>query len=219
MDMNREDLERLEHEAAETLGAMKALLNEFESRLGEVVSAQRVAESELRAESTRITHHLQELASRARELASDQRALLTRIERDWQLKIEENAGRAGERQAQAFGQSIAVGLEKRLATLAGEVERATRWLSWKTVLGWALGLAIGIPLAINVGIAAFAPSLADQSIPGLTVAQTHEVLTRIELCWPKPNNFSDAHVCVATDDPPRLTRGPHGEAVVIARGM
>lgn len=217
--MSEDRLDAFERQATELVAAAKGLLNEFESRLGEVVSGQRVAESELRAESTRITHHLQELANRARDLANDQRALLTRIERDWQLKIEENATRAGERQAQAFGQSIAAGLEKRLARLAGEVERATRRLSWKVTLGWALGLAIGIPLAINVGIEAFAPSVADQSIPGLTVAQTHEVLSRIELCWPKPTHFSDVHVCVATDDPPRLTRGPHEEAAAIARGM
>lgn len=217
--MNPQDLERLEREAAEIIGAMKALLNEFESRLGEVVSAQRVAESELRAESTHITRHLRELATHARELAADQRTLLTRIERDWQLEIDENAQRAGAAQAQAFGERIAAGLEARLAELVGEVERATRRLTGKIALRWTLGLAIAVPLMVMLSLSAFMPRPPDPSIPGLTAEQAHAVLSRITPCWPRWNDIRDMHVCVVTDDPPRLARGPHEEAVVIVRGM
>ena len=44
--MNEQDIEQ----AAEIVGAMKDLFKEFESRLGEIVSTQRIASSEARAE-------------------------------------------------------------------------------------------------------------------------------------------------------------------------
>ena len=85
-------------------------------------------------------------------------------------------------------------------------------------LGWALG-AIAIPLTINLGTRTFTPGVEDLSVPGLTVAQTHDVLSRITHCWPKRNNLRDTHACVVTEDPRRWIRGPHGEAAVIARGI
>jgi hypothetical protein len=94
---------------------MKDLFREFENRLGEVVSAQRVTGSEARAEGARITQQFQELARAARDLVAEQRKLLMCIERDWQLRIDSNAQRAGEAQAKAFGESIAQGLHEQLA--------------------------------------------------------------------------------------------------------
>ena len=107
--MNQQDLERFETEVAEIVGAMKELFKEFEKRLGEVVSAQRVASSEARAEGAQLGKDLQELGRSARVLVGEQRDLLARIEREWQLRIDHNAQRAGEVQAQAFGESIARG--------------------------------------------------------------------------------------------------------------
>jgi hypothetical protein len=52
----------------------------------------------------------------------------------------------------AFGAEIAAGIEMRLVELARAPEAATRRLSWKSTLSWALGLAIAIPLTINLGI-------------------------------------------------------------------
>jgi hypothetical protein len=94
-----------------------------------------------------------------------------------------------------------------------------RRLTWKSTLSGALRLATAIPLTINFGIRAFTPSVNEQSIPGLIVTQTHDVLSRITLCWPRPNDPQDAHVCVVTDDPPQLTHGWRGQAAVVARGM
>src|ERR1700755_2141279 len=105
--MNQQDLARLETEAAEIVGAMKELFKEFENRIGEVVSVQRVSASEARNEGAQAARKLQELTRLAKSLVEEQRSLLSRIERDWQLRIDGNAQRAGEAQAKAFGESIA----------------------------------------------------------------------------------------------------------------
>src|ERR1700722_6797723 len=105
--MNQQDLARLETEAAEIVGAMKDLFKEFENRLGELVSAQRIASSEARAEGAQVTKDQHELGRSARILVGEQRDLVARIERDWQLRIDSNAQRAGEVHAQAFGENIA----------------------------------------------------------------------------------------------------------------
>jgi hypothetical protein len=217
--MNPQDLARLETEAAEIVGAVKELFKEFENRLGEVVSVQRIAASESRAEGARAIQQLQELALSARELVGTQRQLLTRIERDWQLHIDGNAQRAGEAQAKAFGESIAQGLHERLAELATQVEATTRRLSWKVVLGWALGIGIAIPLSISVGVQTFAPSVEKLSVAGLTPEQTSEALSRVVRCRVNTNDWHDWHVCIAVDDSPRLTKGASGEDLVVLRGM
>ena len=69
--MNDRDLEQ----AAEILGAMKDLFKEFENRLGEVVSTQRIASSEARAEGAKVSKDLHELALSARILVNEQRDL------------------------------------------------------------------------------------------------------------------------------------------------
>ena len=74
--MNPQDVARLETEAAEIVGAAKELFKEFENRLGEVVSVQRIAASESRAEGARAIQHLKELSLSARELVGTQRQLL-----------------------------------------------------------------------------------------------------------------------------------------------
>jgi hypothetical protein len=66
--MSQQDLERLETEAAEMVGAMKDLFREFERHLGEIVSAQRMASSEARAEGAQVTKDLYELKTSARIL-------------------------------------------------------------------------------------------------------------------------------------------------------
>lgn len=217
--MNTQDLARLETEAAEIVGAMKELFNEFEKRLGEVVSVQRIAASESRAEGARTIQQLKELTASAKDLAGGQRQVLTRIEQDWRLHIDGNAQRAGEAQAKAFGESIAQGLRERLAELAIRVEGTTRRLSWKVMLGWALGIAIAIPLSISVGVQTFAPNVEKLSVEGLTPEQTTHALSRVVRCRVNKNDWHDWHVCVAVDDSPRLTKGPSGEVLVVLRGM
>ena len=180
--MDPQDLARFETDAAEIVGAMKELFAEFEKRLGEVVSAQRVATSEARAEGAHVTQQLQELGRFAKNLVAEQRNLLTRIDRDWQMHIDSNAQRAGEAQAKAFGESIARGLQEQLAELATQVEASTRRLTWKTSLRWALGIGIAIPIAINLGVQAIAPSVEKLSVAGLTPEQTREALSKLVPC-------------------------------------
>lgn len=213
--MKEQDIDQ----AVEIAGAAKELFNAFEARLGEVMANQRLAAREASEALAETRGALMKLLSQAREGSETVRAMQDELRRNWQMHVAENSKAAGREMARAFGAEIAAGLEGRLAKLAGQAELATRRLTWGSTLRWALALGIAIPLTITLGIRAFMPTLEDQSIPGLTVAQTHDVLSRITLCFPHRNDIRDAHVCVATDDPPRLTRGPQGEAVVVARGM
>jgi len=159
--MHQQELTRFETEAAEIVGAMKELFTEFEKRIGEVVSVQRVSASEARTEGAQATQHLQELARLSKSLVDQQRNLLTRIEQDWQLHIDANAKRAGEAQAKAFGESIARGLQERLSNLTAQVEASTRQFTWKSSLRWAAGIAVAIPLTVGICVSWTCPDSVD----------------------------------------------------------
>jgi hypothetical protein len=230
--MNDQDMEQ----AAEIVGAMKDLFKEFEARLGEIVSAQRVASSEARAEGAQATKDLHELNLSARILVTEQRDLVKRLEREWQLRIDANAQRAGEAQAQAFGQNITRGLQEQLAKLTADVRSTTRHYSWRSSLQWALGIAIAIPLTVAVCVSAFLPHADPQidklnvgrpvmskpsvGVPGavgLTAAQTREVVSKLSLCQtPTTNGW---HPCIDVDNPPRMGLGAIDKPRVVVRGM
>jgi hypothetical protein len=227
--MNQQDLVRFESEAAEVAGAMKELFREFERHLGEIVSAQRMASSEARAEGAEVTKDLHELRTSARAMVTDQRALLTRLEREWQLRIDENAKRAGEIQAKAFGEHIAQGLQGQITALGAEVKRATQatqGLAWKTSLRWVLGIALAIPLTVGICVSALSPHdplSAEQTrkamLPNmaLTAAQTQEALDKLSLCQaPRVNGW---HVCIEADSPPRVGFGEDEKPRVFVQGM
>lgn len=232
--MNQQDLERLETEVAEIVGAMKDLFREFERHLGEIVSTQRLASSEARAEGAQVTKDLHELRTSARVLVNEQRELVARIQREWQLRIDNNAQRAGEAQAQAFGENIAQGLQGQLAELAAEVKSATRRLTWKSSLQWALGIAIAIPLTVGICVSAFLPHAAETppavdkpliakpsvGLPNainLTAAQTRAAVSKLSLCQvPKTNDW---HACIEVDNPPRMGLGAIDRPRVVVRGM
>jgi hypothetical protein len=206
-------------QAAEIAGVAKELFKAFEDRLGEVMATQRLASKEASEALAETRRELRELLNHAKQAGEAMRAAQEELRQKWQLHVAENSKAAGREIARAFGAEIAVGLETRLAELTRAAEIATRRLTWKNTLSWALGLAIAIPLTIMLGLSAFMPRPADPSVPGLTADQAHAVLSRIMPCFPQRYDVQDVHVCVATDDPPRLTRGPHEEAVVIVRGM
>jgi len=227
--MNQQDLASLETEAAEIVGAMKDLFKEFERHLGEVVSTQRMASSEARAEGAQVTKDLHELGRSARMLVGEQRDLVARIEREWQLRIDTNAQRAGEAHAQAFGENIARGLQERLEGLAAEVNASTRRLTWKSSVPWVLGIALAIPLTVGVCISVFLPQAGKPaaiegplfSKPGvaigLTAAQTREAVSKLSLCQvPKTNDW---HACIEVDNPPRVGLGSVDKPRVVVRGM
>src|SRR5579859_2399509 len=219
--MNQQDLERLETEAAEIVGAMKDLFREFEKQLGEIVSVQRIASTEARAQGAQVSKDLHEINRSARALLSEQRDLVARLEREWQLRIDANAQRAGEAQAQAFGENITRGLQGQIDKLTADVKSATRHYTWKSSLQWALGIAIAIPLTVALCVSAFLPhgdpqidkpnggrSVMSKPIVGLpaaiglTAAQTREVVSKLSLCQaPKTNDW---HACIDVDTPPRM---------------
>lgn len=227
--MDQQDLVRFESEAAEVVGAMKELFKEFERHLGEVVSAQRMASSEARAQGAEVTKDLHELRSSARIMVTEQRELLARLGREWQLRIDENAKRAGETQAKAFGEHIAQGLQGQITALGAEVKRATQatqGLAWKTSLRWILGIGLAIPLTVDICVSALSPHdplSAEQArkavIPNmaLTAAQTQEAIDKLSLCQaPRINGW---HVCVEADNPPRVGFGEDDKPRVFVQGM
>ena len=231
--MDQQDVARFETEAAEIIGAMKELFKEFENRIGEVVSVQRVSASEARNEGAQAARQLQELTRLSKSLLDEQRNLLTRIEREWQLRIDSNAQRAGEAQAKAFGENIARGLQDRLAELASQVEVATRRYTWKSAWPWALGIAFAIPLTAAVCLNASAPSggqpspeAAALSKPklgssafaiNLSEAQAREALSKLSLC--QVQKTLDWHACIEVDSPPRIGFGGTDPLRVAIRGM
>ena len=230
--MHQQELTRFETEAAEIVGAMKDLFTEFEKRIGEVVSVQRVSASEARTEGAQATQHLQELARLSKSLVDQQRNLLARIEQDWQLHIDANAKRAGEAQAKAFGESIARGLHERLSNLAAQVEASTRQFTWKSSLRWVAGIAVAIPLTVGICVSAFLPRVENPNIEkstlskpdvgrtgaiGLTAAQTKEAISKLSLC--QAAKTLDWHPCIEVDSPPRMGLGAIDKPRIVVRGM
>jgi hypothetical protein len=193
-----------------------------------------MASSEARAEGAQVTKDLHELRSSARMLVKDQRDLVARIEREWQLRIDANVRRAGEAHAQAFGENIARGLQGQLAELAADVKSATRRFTWKSSLQWALGIAIAIPLTVGVCVSVLSPHVEPRveslnvekpvtgkqvmpGVVGLTAAQTREVASRLSVCQVAKTN--DWHACIEVDNPPRMGLGSVDKPRVVVRGM
>lgn len=234
MDHQGVTLTRLESEAAETVGAMKELFKEFEKRIGEVISVQRLSSSEARTEGAQVLQHLQELARCSKSLVDQQRSVLGRVEQEWQLRIDSNAQRAGEAQAKAFGESIADGLRDRLADLAARVETSTRQLTSRSSLRWVVGIALAIPLTVAIGVSAFVPSpdenrnvaRAELTVPDLgklgsairlSPAQTREALSKMSVC--EVAKTTDWHACIEVGSPPRMELGAVDKPRVVVRGM
>jgi hypothetical protein len=223
----------LETEAAEIVGAMKELFKEFENRIGEVVTVQRVSASEARNEGAQAGRQLQELTRLSKSLVDQQRSLFARIEQDWQLRIDSNAQRAGEAQAKAFGENIARGLQARLAELASQVDIATRRYTWKSAWTWALGVALAIPLTVAVCLNAASPrgnqpnpetpAVSKPNFGGpafavnLTEAQAREAMSKLSLC--QVAKTADWHACIEVDLPPRMGLGAIDRPRMVIRGM
>ena len=208
--MNDAAIERLEAEATEVLGAMKELFREFEKRLGEAVSAQRLASSEARAEAADARAILRKLVKRAEETADDQRQALEMLRENWWFNIEENAKASGAGMAQQFGEKIAAGLEKRLKALSADVERVTRRFRWITALKWGVGVGLGVVLVIALGVNALTPQ-AD----GLSSQQLRAAVAELVPCQVD----KERHVCIKLDDKPQLARMPGGPPIAVVRGL
>ena len=208
--MNDAAIERLEAEATEVLGAMKELFREFEKRLGEAVSAQRLASSEARAEAADARAILRKLVKRAEETADDQRQALEMLRENWWFNIEENAKASGAGMAQEFGERIGAGLEKRLKALGADVERVTRRFQWVTALKWGAGVGLGIVLVIALGVNALTPQ-----VDGLSSQQLRAAVAELVPCQVD----KERHVCVNLGDRPQFAKGSGGPPIAVVRGL
>jgi len=204
------DIEHFEAQAAQTVGEMKALFREFENRLGEVVSGQRLASSESRNEAAKARAALEELTRQANALVDGQRRALDEVRQGWRLHVAENSRAAGEEIARAFGAQIADGLKQQLQGMCSAVERATKRFRWTTTLTWTAGIGVAIVLTIGLGVWAVLPGVDGLPWPYLRVAAT-----RLQPC----EVDHVIHVCAAVDDKPRMPKGSSGEPLVVVRGM
>lgn len=208
--INVPDIERFEAQAAQTVGEMKALFGEFEARLGEVVSAQRLASSEARNEAAKARAALEELARQAKAMVDAQGRTLEEVRQGWRFHVAENSRAAGEEIARAFGVRIATGLCQKLEGMSTAVERATRRLEWTTVGKWTAGIATGVVMTIALGVWAMLPHAE-----GLSWSYVRAGATRLQPCEAK----QEVHVCVVIDREAGMVKGVNGEALAVVRGM
>lgn len=208
--MNEADIERFEAQAAETVGAMKALFREFENRLGEVASAQRLANSEARSEAAKSRAAFEELVRQAKAMAGSQEQALSELRDSWRMHVTEDSRAAGEEIARAFGAQIAGSLRQQLEGLGATVQRATRQFGWLSVLKWTAGIALGIVLSIGVGVVALLPR-----VPGLPWHYVQLAADKLQTC----EVDRKTHVCIAIDPKTRVVRSANGEPVAVVKGM
>jgi hypothetical protein len=208
--MNDQTVDRLEAELTETLGAMKQLFGEFERRLGETVSAQRLASSEARAEAADARAVLRKLLKRVEETADEQRQSLEMLRENWWFNIEQNAKASGAAMAQEFGEKIAAGLEKRLKDLGGRVDRVVKQFHWVTALKWSAGIAVAIVFIVALGVNALTPQVDGLSSKELQAAVAELVPCQVE---------KERHICVRLDDKPRLSKLEDGTPTAVVRGL
>ncbi len=208
--MNDQIVTRIESAAADTIGAMKHLLAEFERRLGEAVSAQRLASSEARNEAAEVQASLRELVKLAEAAADAQREALDELSNKWWFYVEGEAQHTGADMARGFGEEIAAGLEKRLKVLGERVERATGRFRWTTALTWGIGIGLGVTLTIAIGVWALTPRVS-----GLTDNQVRAAIAQLVPC----EVDRARHVCVRLDEKPQLIRQAGRETLAVVRGL
>jgi hypothetical protein len=208
--MNDHIVERFEAELTEVLSAMKQLFGEFERRLGEAVSAQRLSSSEARAEAADARALLRKLVERAEETADGQHEALAMLRENWWFNIEQNAKASGAGMAQEFGEKIAEGLEKRLKDLGGRVDRVVKQFHWVTALKWGAGIAAAIVFIVALGVNALTPQ-AD----GLSSKELQAAVAELVPC----QFGKEPHICVRLDDKPRLSKLEGGTPMAVVRGL
>ncbi len=207
--MNDQTLGRLEAEAGEILRTLKELFKEFERRLGEAVSAQRLANSEARTEAAEVQATLRQLVKLAEAAADAQREALDELSNRWWFYVEGEAQHTGADMARGFGEEIAAGLEKRLKELGARVERVADRFGWVTALKWGSGVGVGIALTIVIGVWALTPR-----VNGLTASQVRAATAELVPCQVDKQR----HICVRLGEKPRLVKQAGRETLAIVRG-
>jgi len=208
--MNDLDIERFEAQAAETVGAMKALFREFENRLGEIASAQRLVNSEARNEAAKSRAAFEELVRLAKVMTAGQAQAITELRQGWRMHVAEQSRAAGEELARAFGVQIAASLRQQLETLTAKLQRVTGQFAWVSVLKWTPGIALAIVLMTVLGIFTFLPR-----VPGLSWPEVHAAAERLRPC----EVDRKMHVCIAIDPRARWAKDANGEVIALVQGM
>ncbi len=208
--MNDDTLGRFEVEAGEILRTAKELFAEFERRLGEAVSAQRLANSEARNEAAEVQATLRQLVKLAEAAADAQREALDELSNRWWFHVEGEAQETGAEMARGFGEEIAAGLEKRLKELGARVERVADRFGWVTAVKWGAGIGVGIVLTIAIGVWALTPRVKE-----LTDNQVRAAIAQLVPCQVDKTR----HVCVKLDDRPQLSKLPGGATISVVRGQ
>jgi hypothetical protein len=208
--MNDQTLGRLETEVGEILRTAKELFGEFERRLGEAVSAQRLANSEARNEAAEVQTTLRQLVKLAEAAADAQREALDEVSNRWWFHVEGEAQETGAEMARGFGEEIAAGLEKRLKLLGERVERVADRFGWVTAVKWGAGIGVGIALTILIGVWALTPR-----VNGLTDNQVRAAIAQLVPCQVN----RERHVCIGLDDRPQMSKLPGGGPIAAVRGL
>lgn len=208
--MNEAELERFESQAAQIVSAAKGLLTEFETRLAQAVNDQRVTNAQAREEAARLQAILKDVATQTKALTSMTRKDLGDIRAEWRQPFEDAARESGRAQAQAFGQSIGVGLRSQLEDVTERARWALNRYHWASIAMWAIGVGIAIPLTVAIGVWALLPS-----VDGVDPLQVRVAMSKLEPCEFR----GKARVCIVVDDKPELWKGGSGEPVTAVRGL
>src|SRR5579871_867395 len=208
--MNAAQVARFDAQAAETVGAMKELFQEFERALGEVVAAQRVASSQAQEAGVKARLALEAIARQGQSLAEAQGAALAELRRSWQWHVAENSRAAGAEMARAFGEEISVGLRQRLEKLGDALERVTQRFERTSTVKWAAAIGAGIAMTILLGVSMLSPS-----VPGLSDERVRAASLQLVPC----PVTSQVHVCIRVDSTLAPPNTADGEVLAVVRGM
>jgi hypothetical protein len=192
----------IEAQLVELTAAAEDLMRAYTEKLGAAVN-------ELALATSRTNDHEIKTRERLDTLVRQQQQVLAEVREQWKLRLDGAAKAAGEAQADAFGQKIAAGLEKRLGELTGRVERVTRQFGWRTGLAIAGGLAGGLALVVAVALWVVTPR-----VPGLSALEVQLALRQLQPC----EVAGRPHVCAEISMEAEALAGPRGERLVPLKG-
>lgn len=208
--MDQAELDRFESQAAEIVGAAKGLFDEFEARLAQALNEQKLTNAQTRDDAVQLRKVLQEVVASSKAVVDSREREANRIVQEWKTLFQDLARKAGQEQAQAFGESLSAGLRNDIAVLSKATKQATGRLQWSSILSWAVGVALAIPLTIALGVWALLPS----------VDGVEPWRVQIAMQWLQPCEVAGKpRLCIAVDDKPRIMPNGNGIPVVPVRSL
>jgi hypothetical protein len=208
--MDQAELDRFESQAAEIVGAAKGLFDEFEARLAQALNDQKLTNAQTRDDAVQLRKVLQEVVASSKAVVDAREREGNRIVQEWKTLFQDLARKAGQEQAQAFGESLSAGLRKDISALSKATQQATGRLQWSSILSWAVGVALAIPLTIAIGVWALLPS-----VEGVDPLRVRVAMAFLEPCEIK----GKTRVCFPVDDNPELVRRKDGRELTAVRGL